>query len=134
MCKSEEFKSFVLNLDYAFEKTIKKYYPNIHDSIIKENIDKNIKWNNKLYNYVYNVKDQPKCLHCNSNETKFVNFKVGYRDYCSLKCASIADETTEKKKKTNLKKYGVDSYTKTSEFKNKIKKTIRNKYGVDNAF
>jgi hypothetical protein len=40
-------------------------------------------------------------------------------------------ENIDKKKENNLKKYGVDSYSKTAQFKKKFVNTCREKYGVD---
>jgi hypothetical protein len=45
--------------------------------------------------------------------------------YTCVKCSSV------KNKRTNLDKYGVDHYSKTDEYSDRVKKTSIKKYGVD---
>lgn len=98
---------------------------------------------------------QPKCKHqqCNSFapwDPQASNYQI----YCSKKC-SVSDpakvevyrKTTAEKygghpmqndevlaarKQSALTRYGVDSYSKTSEFKKKVKETCIARYGVSN--
>jgi hypothetical protein len=102
-----------------------------------------------------------KCIHC-GNITKLISINKGYRKFCSVKCAKQYQSKNsdnislmlEKRKKTNIKKYGtdhpmkteigkqhfndaikkkynVDHYSKTPEFKEKCKETWTENYGVD---
>lgn len=114
------------------------------------------------------------CENC-GKPTKFVNIITGYKKVCSIKCAmpgrakrniekygyssnfsnpninvlSHSDSANEKRRKTMLKKYGVDTYTKTNDFKQKSieykkahkneikekqKQTMLEKYGVEHIF
>jgi len=45
---------------------------------------------------------------------------------------TVSKETIEKRKRTSLKKYGVDNPSKSNEIIEKIKETFLRKYGVDN--
>jgi len=70
------------------------------------------------------------CDICGNKKT--IMYKKYYKNInnggfyaCSSKCAQ------EKVKKTSLKKFGKEYYTKTNEYKNQIKKTNLNKYGTD---
>lgn len=91
------------------------------------------------------------CPVC-GKETEFKSYYRGYRKYCSLKCSKALDEYREKFSETKKKQYedpilgekirkkyketcllrfGVDSYVKTEEYKNRIIETNLNKYGVE---
>ena len=61
------------------------------------------------------------------NETYYNSFDNGGYYSCS-KCKG------DKSRKTNMKKYGVESYTQTEEYLEKSKKTNMKKYGVENVF
>ena len=52
-----------------------------------------------------------------------------YRDYCSKRCTGIY--TSEIAKQTNLKKLGVDHYSKTQEYRDRVKTTSLEKYGEE---
>lgn len=94
------------------------------------------------YDYCY----QPgKCKICGKS-TNFISFKLGYRQYCSSKCAAISNETKLKREQTNLDKYGyknisqneivkkkkVNTYiSHVEETKEKVKSTNRQRYGCD---
>ncbi len=82
-------------------------------------------------------KDEGKCLNC-GNPTKFSGrWSRGYKKFCSRKCQDKFLMSNPKRiekskitqKETNRKKYGVDWFTQTDEFKKKSKKTNREKYG-----
>ena len=101
------------------------------------------------------------CLLC-GKQTKFTSLSGGYKEYCSVKCAKrhqfkdpeYLQAMLDKKKKTNLEKYGVEypmqceighnnfkqaiidkygveSYSQTDEYKEKCKHTCLEKYGAD---
>jgi hypothetical protein len=69
--------------------------------------------------------DNPMLLDVNIKKSKNKKFdKYGDVNY----------NNGEKNKITCLGKYGVDSYSKTSDYKKKYKKTCNDRYGVDNVF
>ena len=63
---------------------------------------------NDLYDYLNNITKKPICKTC-GNTTKFDTFLTGYAKYCSHKCSVRNRLTLEKRKNTNLKKYGVSN-------------------------
>jgi hypothetical protein len=69
----------------------------------------------------------PNCL-CGT-PLKWNNDKRSYRLFCSNKCS--ATHSIQKRKQTSLEKYGVDHFSKTEEFQNKIKQTSLERYGVE---
>lgn len=115
-----------------------------------------IKAYNEQYNYIiqycfnYNLTDIPfkeKVFLCKNNlikipiclnekcekTTKFINSTLGYKSYCSLKCASSCSITLGKKENTSLERYGVKIPQKLEIIKEKIKKTNQDKYGQNSA-
>lgn len=139
------------------KKWIKKYLftkdtnPRINNRIgrrdwwIKRNFDKELKYLEEnypfenifqsLYHIYYTIPQSiPKC-HC-GNDLKFLQFKSGYRQYCSTRCSYKCDERNhkisqnrdqdtimDKVKSYNQKTYGVDYYFQTEQFKSKSIKT-----------
>jgi hypothetical protein len=88
----------------------------------------------KLYNYLYDIIEIPRCDNC-SNPIKWRGiFTEGYLKNCSKECKNNSKLRIERTKATNLKKYGVDSVLKVNKFKEKRNKTIKDKYGVENMF
>ena len=72
---------------------------------------------------------RPECLVC-SKSTNWQQTPKKFSTYCSARCASIG--TVEKRKETNLERYGVDNFSKTTDFLEKSKQTFTRNYGVDN--
>ena len=65
-------------------------------------------------------------------KTRFRNYYKGYSKYCSNRCISNSNEVKNKKKKNNLKKYGVKYTSQIPENRQKYKETCKEKYGVEN--
>jgi|688.fasta_scaffold431868_2 hypothetical protein len=61
----------------------------------------------------------------------YLKYSIGYSKRCSKECVWNDKEVSKKRKETCIKKYGVDSFTKTEEYLEKTKKTNNKKYGVD---
>ena len=87
----------------------------------------------RLYCLDNNIKTKHKCKICD-NYTNYLKYSKGYCLYCSTKCLSDDKDIKIKKRITCVKKYGVDSFTKTEEYLKKTKETNFKKYGVDYYF
>jgi endogenous inhibitor of DNA gyrase (YacG/DUF329 family) len=82
------------------------------------------------------------CKIC-SKPTEFTILGRGYEKFCSKECQKIDMSENmkrldyiaihEKKKKTNLEKYGVEHNLQRHDIKEQIKQTCLNKYGVENV-
>jgi very-short-patch-repair endonuclease len=125
---------------------IEREYPTYYNYLMTTyNFSKNV--SEAFYNDLYHPK-----LSCDhGNRYNFKSFGRGYGFCGSIKnclCQreqmsentkdifkNISDENLqsmiEKRKKTNLEKYGVEHFTKTGEYKEKTKKTNLEKYGVE---
>jgi hypothetical protein len=64
--------------------------------------------------------------------TTFISLEKGYRSFCCARCSTLCDETQKKKKKSLIKKYGVDHQLKAKVVKEQIKQTCMKRYNVDN--
>ncbi len=64
-----------------------------------------IPFKQKNWHWVNNKKENVYCK-CGDNVSFNRNWLDGYREYCSPKCAQIDLKTKEKRKKTNIDKWG----------------------------
>jgi len=71
--------------------------------------------------------------NCN-NATKYYTMEKGYFGYCSYKCLNSSKEVQDKKRKTCLTNYGVESPLQSKKIKEKFEKTCSKKHGVKNPF
>ena len=117
----------------SLEKYISKHFPLEYINIINYplNIDSNQIWLPKLYNYLNNIVELPKCLHC-GNISNFKSLNFGYNMFCSGNCAKKSKYVNDKRIKTNLNNFGAVSPLKNKEIREKVKETCLKKYGVDN--
>ena len=94
----------------------------------------NVNFTQSVYNWVYDISNQPICL-C-GQKLKFKNFKFGYNKFCSKKCTmsdvDLVKNRNLKSLKTNIERWGVTNPMKVDDIKNKVKKTNKEKYGVEN--
>lgn len=129
---------------------IKKNYSEFYEYLMNS-YPHNLSFSEKLYWYYHNISNQPIC-RC-GKEVLYINFRKGYRRYCSFACSNAdpikIDNTKqtnneryggtggaskillEKARQTCLEKYGVEYYTQTDEYINRAKRTNRAKYGTD---
>ena len=86
----------------------------------------NLLFNEVIYLIINDVKNKITCKECYKNKPKFISTKKGYKKYCSTKCSNNNKKIQEKKKKTYIKKYGVDNPSKSNKIKKKISKKASN--------
>jgi hypothetical protein len=129
----EDNKSGLKTREEYIEKKYNDIFLKINYFIEKNNLNKNLQFKEKIFLFINNIAEQPKCNHC-GKELKFKkSLKEGYGSYCSVKCNNQSKEQREKINKTFIEKYGGHPmYSK--EVKDKLKKTNLEKYGVDNLF
>jgi hypothetical protein len=115
------------------EKYFIKYNPDLYSEILSYAIDIDLPFKQKVWHWVNSEKDYIYCKECNLNRVSpKMNWREGYKDFCSNKCSSNNVRLRDKTKKTLLEKYGVEHYSKTNEYTIKVKKTSLEKWGVDN--
>ena len=82
-----------------------------------------------IYNNIFTI---VVCEHDKKTPVQFKSFKYGYYDFASSSNSNKSALKKDKIKESNFKKYGVQSYTQSDDFKEKAKETWIDKYGVDN--
>jgi hypothetical protein len=87
----------------------------------------------KVWHWVNNQKIRPLCT-CGNQTTFNKNWLDGYRPFCSSACSLRSDNTKNKRKTTNIERYGVDNVAKNKEVKTKTKMTNLEKYGFESTF
>lgn len=95
----------------------------IHNITSKEYYDTYIKQGN-----------DGKCKVCGKS-TMFMGIKIGYKSYCSVKCAQndpeVRKQVTETTKSNLKAKYGVENVQQISEVREKTKQTCKKRYGTE---
>lgn len=64
-------------------------------------------------------------------ETRFLNFKAGYKPHCSLACAAADEDVKNRRVKTNLERFGVVAPVLNQRVLRKTQKTMKARHGVD---
>ena len=119
----------ILGTQRCTSKYVRKRYPEFYEFLQQRY--PGLTFSEQTFWYYHNLTEHPVCKIC-GNPTGYLNFKNGYRDYCSQKC-SIQDNP-EKIKQTCLKKYGVGNVMCLDQYKEKSKQTCLEKYGVEHSF
>lgn len=116
------------------EKIVIKKYPEEHNHIIEWcmiNRLAELSFKLKVYHCINNLKQIPEC-YC-GKDVLFKNSDAGYNTYCSTKCQNISDEVKNKRKETNIERFGTDKPQQLDSIKQKSIKTNNERYGVDYA-
>ena len=90
----------------------------------------NLKSAKEYYDLYLRSEDEGICEYCGKEETQFKNISLGYKRFCSRKCCGYG--TQEKRKQTNIKRYGTESTAQNGKVREKMKETNVKKYGVEN--
>ena len=110
------------------EKSIKAKNPELWNAVANYN-GYEVNFKTKFYMYENSIALIPVC-EC-GNELKFIDMKSGFRRFCSKRCMLNSESVKDKKKSTNLEKYGVDNASKSEATKEKVKKTNLEKFGAE---
>ena len=96
-------------------------------------LPKEIKLAQRTYHIINDIIEIPICKVC-TNRVNFKDFRNGYNNHCSVKCANNDFDIQERKKKTYLAKHGVENPSQNPDIQAKKKKTWLEIYGVDHPF
>jgi len=112
------------------EKYVKKHIIGLAGKINEYNnkfFDIDFPFTQKLYNYLYDITEIPKCDNCGKSIKWRGVFTEGYLKNCSKECKNRSKLRVERTKITNIEKYGVDSVLKYDKFKAKRWETMNKK-------
>jgi hypothetical protein len=115
------------------ESYILNNYPDTYKDIIEFTKNIEVPFIQKLWHWVNDLDTESLCK-CGNKKSFNRNWKDGYKKYCSQKCAQSDRDTKEKRKKTNLEKWGVDNIAKLDSIKEKQAKTNLERYGFTSSF
>ena len=115
------------------EKSFKSRFNNLYQELLKIKFPSDFKFSQKLYHYLHNDYELNlgKCIICGKKCT-FNNFIKGYNQHCCISCAILDENTQNKMKQTNIKKFGVENPSQSEEIKKKKKETCLINHGVEN--
>lgn len=126
-------KEYKMDLTYLAQKLIKNKKISAEELDFFQNYTNNMpeEWSNKqkAYHIITGNLIQPVCKIC-GNVAKF--YSKQYWQWCSNKCMGRDPEILEKKRNTNIKKWGVPHPQSLNEIKEKQQSTLFDKYGVTN--
>jgi len=112
-------------------KYLEKYHIDILNNIIKYSSNNkllDLPFKQQVYNWYKNIK--PKLCYC-GKPTKFKNSTLGYYEYCSFCCMNNSDKVKDKRKNTNIEKFGTKTPSENNDIKNKIINTNNKRYGAN---
>ena len=130
----DELKDYIYNCVNASqfsEAYIKKYFPEIYNSIILfTDYPEEFKFSQKIYHYLRNDHNLKLgvCPMC-GKRCKFKSLFNGYNAHCSQRCSTLDKNTQTKIKQTCLSKYNCEHASKNKDVLNKMKQTCLEKYG-----
>lgn len=116
------------DLKFKSEDWIKENLSSLHFFVCSNPIGETFK--EKLYCYLKSIEVVPKC-EC-GNSLQFISLSKGWRKFCSVKCQSNSQSTVQKRKSTNIQRWGFDNPMKSKYVKETLKSSVESKWGVDN--
>lgn len=110
-------------------KYVERHFPDELDAIEAK---PGRSWVEKLYLYLHDMNEIPKCPIC-GNLVNLEKFNKGYYTFCSQECAYKDPNRKNKFKETCLERYGVEAPMQSNAIRKKSSQTCIRKYGVEHA-
>lgn len=121
-----------LNASNGREVSIRIHYPEFYNHLMTA-FPQDLTFPERIYWYYNNLKEHPVCIAC-GNPVAFINFRLGYREFCSTKCVNTSGEVTKRKQATCLRNYGVTNPMQSKTVRERQEDTVLKKYGTTNVF
>ena len=86
----------------------KIYKRRVEEEASKLKLPGGISFQEKLFMLRNGIKEIPKCILCEAS-VKFQASTTSYMTYCSQSCSAKSKQTQEKKRATNIVKYGISN-------------------------
>ena len=136
MCKEENIKLINCIRGSGVVTVLKNQYKNLYNEIDNKYSQlTGYPFKHKLYWYVHDIHDFPKCKICGNNITRVIySFSAGIgTNMCSRQCSNKSSETKNKCKQTCIEKYGTEYSSQSKNNKEKTKQTCLLRYGVETS-
>lgn len=136
---------------FTTEKGFRKHFPDMYDEMCRTKFPPffdNFSFKQKLWHFLHDDYNEHICS-C-GGKLNFRSFWYGYNTFCRMNCPSMVEnqvrcvkaknmlktpedkrETQRKVVETFLRKYGVERYSKTDEWREKTIRKNREKFGCD---
>lgn len=108
-----------------FSITKEPFWDELENEMNYLNIDKDWNMDRKIWHFIKNTNEIPKCSICNIEDSRWQYYKYDY-GFCSRSCAG------SQSLKTRAKDIGVSNPFQLEIVKEKSRNTLLEKYGVDN--
>lgn len=107
---------------YGLEKRMEREYPKELKKILSKG---------SLAEAIYlQIHGSPAgCKEC-QDATRFVNYVKGYKDFCSVRCGRSSSITSDKRKATNMERFGAGTPMQGKKGRAKFEATMMERYGV----
>jgi len=115
------------------EKYFKNNYPELYEEFLLYEFKDELSFREKIFCILNDLKERPICQICKKNKVKWIGKLKTYGIGCCIKCISNHPTTIEKRKNTNLDKYGHTNFLASENGKEKIKNINMEKYGFEVA-
>ena len=115
------------------ESYFKTNYPHIHQKIVEYTSDLDIRFIQRVWHWVNHYPTNYICK-CGKSTTFNKNWKDGYKVSCSAKCAQSNQSVKDKRRDTNIERWGVDNIAKSVIIKDKTSSTNLERYGHTSSF
>lgn len=124
----EEVTALIEQSPNYFDRTLKREYPDWCQDIRAIFTGKIL--NESVYKWLHGS-DKGFCSTC-QKPTKFNGILAGFSTYCGTKCSASNSDTRNKRKATNLVRYG-DERGNVKAITDTRKETMKERYGVEHA-
>ena len=120
-------KSEKLNVNRFRDKWIMNH-PNIWKYANNRFSDSDSLYEN-LYRMKHKMYERPVCVICGGRVS--FNKQTHFAKHCSAKCSAMDENTKSAHRNTCVERYGETSYTKTSEYRDRVREYSLEHYGVE---
>jgi hypothetical protein len=85
----------------------------------------------RIFCIIHNIQEVPRCELCGKS-VEFKKTKLKYDTFCSVQCATRSDTTKNKRKETNVTRYGVFNVSNVDRIQEQKAQTLLKNYGTIN--
>jgi len=122
----------VLNRNKLRESWVKNNLSELYLCVVSYELPNDIThFSQKMYHYIHDINDYPKCKYCGLDNKRYQSFSTGYTEFCSKSCslAFVRPKLEKKRRENTIEKYGVEHTSMLKSTKERQKNTNEKLYG-----